>query len=373
MGMLTLDRPAPSRSRFHPLTVTAVTPVAADGSAVAVDLAVPGPLRPAFVFSPGQYLTVRHRTDDGTELRRSYSVCSTPGLLAREGTVRIGVRAVTGGAFSTHAVHRLAAGDVLEALPPLGAFTTALDPARRRRYAALVAGSGITPVLSLIAAALATEPHSTFTVLYGNRYARSAMFTEALADLKDRHGHRLQVTHLFSREEQQVGLAAGRITPDRLRALLDGPLAPGRVDEWFLCGPPQMVAGAARTLAGHGVAPGSVRTELFRTGDPAPAPPPAAPPADGTAPELTVSLDGLVSTVRVAPGTTLLDAALAVRPDLPWSCKTGVCATCRARVTSGSATMGRTFTLDADEVAAGYVLTCQAVPAGDHVTLDFDR
>ncbi|GAB2585242.1 hypothetical protein GCM10027168_17580 [Streptomyces capparidis] len=356
---------------FTALPVTAVTPAADDGSAVAVTLRVPQALRDRFAFSPGQYLTVRARLG-GTEVRRAYSVCSTPRLLREHGLLRIGVRTVEGGAFSPYAARTLAAGDTLDAAPPAGRFTTALDPRRARRYAALVAGSGVTPVLSLVAAALETEPASAFTVVYGNRTAASAMFAEELADLKDRHGPRLNLLRLFSRETHLIGPPGRRLDPGTLRALLTGPVPPALVDEWFVCGPAAMVRAAEGVLAEHGAAGPAVRTELFHDDEAAAPPPRPRPGPPGRGARVTLRHGGRTSTVRARPGQTLLDAALADRPELPFSCRSGVCATCRARVVEGRAEMARNRTLTEREVADGYVLTCQATPATAAVDLDFD-
>ncbi|MET9499804.1 2Fe-2S iron-sulfur cluster-binding protein [Streptomyces sp. NPDC006552] len=362
--------PAPSRTRFHPLTVTAVEAAAADGSAAALTLTVPAALRAAFTFLPGQYLTVRSAAL-GAAVRRSYSLCSTPQELTRHGVLRIGVRAVDGGTFSTYATRRLAPGDTLHALTPQGRFTTAPDPTRTRRYAAIAAGSGITPVLSLAATVLATEPASAFTLIYGNRTAASAMFTEDLADLKDRFGHRLQYVHVLSRESQQAGPESGRLTSAALHRLLPGLLRPATVDEWFVCGPPGLVDTAPRVLADLGTAPEKIRTELFLAHPAtAPAPTPTTPTAGGH--RITVRLDGRATTVTAPAGTTVLDAALAARPELPFSCRTGVCATCRARVVTGRVETARNRTLTDQERADDYVLTCQSVPAGDELTVDYD-
>ncbi|MEV4412362.1 FAD-binding oxidoreductase, partial [Catellatospora sp. NPDC049609] len=240
---------------FHELTVSAVEPLTP--SAVALSFAVPAELRQTFAFRPGQHVTVRL---DG-ELRRSYSICSTPADLRDRGLLTIGVKRVPGGVFSTRA-QGLAAGETLPVLPPLGRFTTELDPSRTRRYGAIVAGSGITPVLSLVATALAVEPASTFTVICGNRSAAEVMFADALADLKDRHGSRLQLVHVLSREMQPGDLLSGRLDGERVTALLqEFDLA--EVQEWFLCGPLGVVRSARDALAAVGAA-GKVHVELFR-------------------------------------------------------------------------------------------------------------
>src|SRR6266508_2556601 len=257
------------RPTFHKLTVGEVTPLIED--AVAVTFDVPADLRETFAFRAGQHLTVRRVVDD-QDVRRSYSICSKPAELAEHGRLRIGVKQVPGGSFSTYATRALHEGDVVEVLPPLGHFTTAFDPARRRHYVAIAAGAGITPVLSLVATALATEPESRFTLLYGNRTSASVMFAEELADLKDRYPTRLHLVHVLSREPRDAALLSGRLDADRLRRLFDALVAPSTVDDWFLCGPYGMVLDAKTVLAERGIPDTAVRTELFHVED-APAAP----------------------------------------------------------------------------------------------------
>jgi ring-1,2-phenylacetyl-CoA epoxidase subunit PaaE len=337
--------------------------------AVAVEFEVPEELRDTFAFKAGQHLTVRRVTEDGEDVRRSYSICSTP-LDLEKGRLRIGVRQVAGGVFSSYATHALQPGDTVEVLPPLGHFVTDLDPARRRHYAAIVAGSGITPVLSLVATALAVEPASRFTVLYGNRYARSVMFAEELADLKDRYPARLHLIHVLSREAQEAALLSGRLDGDRLRAILDALVDPSTVDEWFLCGPFGLVQGAQKVLAELGVAEREIHTELFHVTE---EPPPPRPPDEvaGEA-EVTILLDGRTSTFRMGRDERVLDAALKARPELPYACRGGVCSTCRARLVDGEVQMARNYALEPDELAAGYVLTCQSSPLTEQLTVDYD-
>ena len=267
------------RATFHPLTVAAVEPLTDD--AVAVTFAIPPELREAYVFAAGQHLTVR-RVVDGVEIRRSYSICSTPRSTCAAGLVRIGVREIADGAFSRYATRELRPGDTVEVLPPLGHFTTELAPERTRHYAAIVAGSGITPVLSLVATALETEPASRFTVVYGNRRAATVMFADELADLKDRYPQRLHLVHVLSREPRASALLSGRIDGDRLRAILaSGLVDASSVDEWFLCGPYGMVVEAQSVLAERRRgADASVHSELFHVeGEPAPPPRSADEPA----------------------------------------------------------------------------------------------
>jgi ring-1,2-phenylacetyl-CoA epoxidase subunit PaaE len=358
-----IKRPVRRRPTFHPLPVVDLDRLTDE--AVAVTFAVPDALRELYTFAAGQHLTVR--LPDG-DVRRSYSICSTPAELAATGRLRIGVKEVPGGAFSSFAVRALKAGDAVDVLPPLGHFTTAFAPGRVRRYVAVAAGSGITPVLSLIATGLAVEPQSEFTLVYGNRHARSVMFAEELADLKDRHPTRLQIIHVLSREPGESPLLSGRIDAGRMTRLLDS-LIPAGVHEWFLCGPYGMVTDVRAVLDGRGAA--AVHQELFFADD-LPPPAVAGPTTADVGAEATIVLDGRSSTVTVAPGERVLDAALRVRPELPYACKGGVCSTCRARLVSGEVAMARNYALEADEVAAGYVLTCQSTPVTDRLVIDYD-
>ncbi|MDG6101073.1 phenylacetate-CoA oxygenase/reductase subunit PaaK [Dactylosporangium aurantiacum] len=355
------------RPTFQRLAVMDVEPLTDDSVVVTFD--VPAPQRAAFAFQAGQHLTVR-RFDGDTEIRRSYSICSTPAQLAREGLLRVGIRAVPGGAFSSFAVAGLCPGDEIDVMPPLGHFTSAFDPSRTRHYAALVAGSGITPVLSIIATALDVEPSSRCTVVYGNRAAGTVMFAEELADLKDRHRERLHVIHVLSREAQESALLSGRLDEQRIGAVLDTLLPAGTVDEWFLCGPHGMVLDARVALSVRGVPDDAVHTELFHVAD---VPVPAAPRTDDAAGvTVDIVLDGRTSRISMAADERILDAALRQRPELPYACKGGVCSTCRAKVVEGEVSMARNFALEPDELAAGYVLTCQALPITDKVVVDYD-
>ncbi|MEO3815546.1 1,2-phenylacetyl-CoA epoxidase subunit PaaE [Plantactinospora sp. B24E8] len=366
---VTITRPVRRRPVFHPLPVVAVDRLTED--AVAVTFAVPVELRDVFAFRAGQHLTVRRFDEENLEVRRSYSICSTPVELAGTGRLRIGVREVPGGAFSRFAVSALRAGDTVEVLPPLGHFTSAFTPDRVRHYAAVVAGSGITPVLALVATALAVEPASTFTLVYGNRHARTVMFADELADLKDRYPQRLHLLHVLSREQGESPLLSGRIDADRLGRLLDTLVPTDRIDEWFLCGPYGMVLAAREVLAARQVPAEMVHAELFHVDTP-PAPPvrPEAGSAAGS--EVTIRLDGRTSSFRMGRDERVLDAALKVRGELPYACKGGVCSTCRAKVVSGEVTMARNYALEPDELAAGYVLTCQASPVTDTLEIDYD-
>jgi ring-1,2-phenylacetyl-CoA epoxidase subunit PaaE len=371
MGQVTLSRPTRRRPTFHSLRVAALDRLTEDSLAIAFE--VPEELRETYTFRAGQHLTVRRfDADTGDDVRRSYSICSTPAELAEQGRLRIGVKEIPGGAFSRFAASELAVGNEVDVMPPLGHFTTDVDPARARRYVGIVAGSGVTPVLSLVATVLSVEPGSSFTLLYGNRYVRSVMFAEELADLKDRWPARLQTVHVLSREPGDAELLSGRIDADRLPRLLDT-FVPVDVGEWFLCGPYDMVLDARAVLTQRGVPEASIHTELFHVPTGAESPPPApAPPAGAGEVSVTMTLDGRESRFRMGRGERVLDAALRVRSELPYSCRGGVCSTCRAKLVGGEVTMASNWALEPEELAAGYVLTCQSSPVTDRLTVDYD-
>ena len=352
---------------FHRLTVAAIEPLTDD--AVAITFAVPDELCDDYAFEPGQHLTLRTEVA-GEEVRRNYSICAP----ATGGRLRIGVKRLDGGAFSTHATSALRVGDEVEVMTPTGRFTPHVDPAQARHYAAIAAGSGITPVLSIVATVLEVEPGSEVTLVYGNRTARSVMFLEELADLKDQYPDRFRLVHVLSREPQEAELLSGRLDPPRLRRLLAALVPPETVDQWFLCGPFAMVEGARQVLAEVGVDPHRVHTELFHVEGEAPRESVSAEQARaaGTSTVL-ITLDGRASTVHVPrTGERILDAVLGVRADAPYACKGGVCGTCRARLVSGEVSMERNYALDPEETEAGFVLACQSVPVSEDVELDFD-
>ncbi|MEV1006332.1 2Fe-2S iron-sulfur cluster-binding protein [Streptomyces sp. NPDC049881] len=344
---------------FHPLTVARLDRLTDD--AVAITLAVPPGLRAAFRHVPGQHLTVRH-----AGVRRTYSLCSPAGDGRAE--VTIGVRLIPGGAFSTHAVTALAAGDRLDVMPPRGRFTLRPAPGH---YAAVAGGSGITPVLSMAASLLAARADARFTLLRSDRTAGSAMFLDEVADLKDRYPGRFQLAHALTREERQAGLPTGRLDAARLRGLLAALVPPDAVTAWYLCGPPGLIDAARVALRALGVPGERVHSELFLTAAPdTDLPPPA--PVSPSATTLTAMLDGRATTCAAPTGEPLLSALLRARPDAPYACRGGVCGTCRARLTEGRVHLDRNDALEDDELAAGYVLACQARPLTGRITLDFD-
>ncbi|MCX5049595.1 MULTISPECIES: 2Fe-2S iron-sulfur cluster-binding protein [unclassified Streptomyces] len=352
-------------ARFHALLVAAVDRLTDDS--VALTLTVPPHLREEYRHAAGQHLALRRRTE-GAEIRRTYSICSPAPSLDGEGphTLRVGVRLVEGGAFSTYALKEINVGDELEVMTPAGRFT--LDPAPGL-YAAIVGGSGITPVLSIVSTLLSREPEARFCLIRSDRTAASTMFLDEVADLKDRHPQRLQLVTVLSREEQQAGLPSGRLDQERLTGLLPALLPVGQVTGWFLCGPFGLVQGAERALRGLGVARTRIHEEIFHVDA-------AAPTAAVTAPAhstVTARLDGRGGTWPVQDGESLLETVLRNRPDAPYACKGGVCGTCRAFLVNGEVRMDRNFALEPEETDAGYVLACQSHPVTEKVELDFDR
>jgi ring-1,2-phenylacetyl-CoA epoxidase subunit PaaE len=346
------------RTDFYPLVVAAVEPLTDDSAAVTFD--VPADLRDTFAFAPGQSLTVRR----GAE-RRSYSICAPAGHAPR-----IGVREVAGGAVSGWLVRQVRPGDVIDVQAPAGSFTP--DLTAGGHHVLIAAGSGITPVLSIAASVLQAQPDAEVTLFYGNRRAASVMFADEVADLKDAHPDRMQLVHVLSREAQEVGLFAGRLDAGKLRALLPVTVDVPAVSHWWLCGPFGMVTGAIDVLTELGVGRDRIHRELFYVGDEPPAEVHHADAPVGTGAEVTVILDGRSTTVTIPPGVPVLDGAQKARADLPFACKGGVCGTCRALVTQGKVTMRRNYALEDSELAAGYVLTCQSLPATDAVTVDYD-
>jgi ring-1,2-phenylacetyl-CoA epoxidase subunit PaaE len=365
---------------FHALRVGSRQPDAED--AVVLTFDVPPALADAFRFEAGQHLTLRAQIA-GHEVRRSYSICSAPGE-----PLRVGVRRVAGGVFSNWLHTQLQAGDRIEAMAPLGRFGAALA-ARPRHVLAVAGGSGITPILAILQAALAGDAHTRCTLLYGNRSAASTMFADTLADLKNRHLARLSLHSVYTREVVDAPWQAGRIDADTIATLLR---LSGAVDAAFVCGPHAMNDAVQAALQAAGVPAARIHVERF--GVPPEVTAPAASGAAGAAPRaagageggvggeggdkavarIHIVRDGLTREIDFLPtDANVLAAAVRAGLDMPYSCQSGVCATCRARVQSGQLRMARNFALSDDEVAAGFVLTCQASPLTDRVSLSFDE
>jgi len=351
---------------FHPLRVTEVTPLTEE--AVTVTFDVPEELAETFRYLPGQHVTLRS-VIDGEDLRRSYSICSN----ANEGKLRVGIKRLPGGAFSGFAIAGLRAGDMIDVMAPIGEFTIDPDSTAARHRVAIVAGSGITPVLSLIGTTLESEPGSSWTLVYGNKTANSVMFLEELEGLKDLYPGRFQLLHMLSREGSDLPLLSGRIDEEKIRIVHDRLLGGREVDGWYLCGPYDLVMMARETLGELGVAADRIHDELFFAGPVDPASlPPEPPPGEGSI-DLTVILDGRAVSTRMTAETSILDAALRVRSELPFSCKGGMCATCKGRIEEGEVTMTKNYALIDSEVEGGYVLTCQSHPISDRVVVRYDH
>jgi ring-1,2-phenylacetyl-CoA epoxidase subunit PaaE len=358
-------------AHFHPLTVKRVTPDAA-GSA-AITLQVPDTLREAFDFRPGQFITLRAAIA-AQETRRSYSICSPHQRYVQHGEIDIGVKPIEDGVFSRWAVTHLRPGDGIEVMPPDGRFTPRVPAARHR--VGFVAGSGITPVLSIMASSLAAEPESLFTLAYGNQRVNTIMFNEALQDLKDRYPARVSLLHILSRQAQEVELLHGRIDRAKVAELLRTVLPPRDIDEAFICGPEGMIDATEQALLEAGVPPDRIHTERFFATSQRPvakAPRRADVPAQPANHRLEVVLDGKTHQLAMGDDERVLDVALEAGLDLPYSCRGGVCCTCRARVLEGKVEMDKNFTLEQWEIERGFVLTCQARPLSDRLVVSYDE
>ncbi len=347
---------------FHSLSVR----VAAEtDDSVAVTFDVPPELRDTFRHVPGQHLVLRADLD-GEDVRRSYSICTSPDC----GELTVAIKRIPDGVFSTWATTELADGDTIDAMAPIGEFGYQPDPSTVGRYAAFAAGSGITPVLSILTSILEIEPHSECTLVYGNRRVGSIMFLEELEGLKNLYPERFQVIHVLSREPHEIPLFEGRIDADKIRTLAGSLLPVADIDGWFLCGPLDMVEIAQATLAELGVADDRINYELFF--DERIEVVPDVDTGEGSL-TLTVTIDGRSSTVPVDPGgPSLLDYARSVRSEAPFACKGGMCATCKAKVTEGEVTMDKNYALTDEELAEGFVLTCQSHPVDTDVSLTYD-
>lgn len=356
-------------ARFYGLTVNDVHRETPD--AVVVSLAVPEPLAGTFRFTQGQYLTLQARIE-GEEVRRSYSICAG----THEKALRVGIRKVAGGVFSSWANEVLRPGLAIEAMPPAGSFFVPLDPAHRHHYAGFAAGCGITPIISIIKTTLAEEKQSSFSLFYGNRTSSTIMFREELEELKNRYLERLSLTHILSREQRDLALFNGRIDKEKCRQLFRAWLDVSTLDAAFICGPESMMPGVAEALEERGLDRRAIRFELFSTADGGrPRHAPGAPAAaESDLCQATIILDGRARSFTIEKSAiTILEAALEAGIEAPYACKAGVCSTCRAMLTEGKAEMDANHALDDHEIARGYILTCQAHPTSDRVVVDYDQ
>lgn len=354
---------------FHDLEIADVRRETAD--CVSVAFRVPPPLEGAYRFAPGQYLTLKADID-GREERRSYSICAAPD----ENELRVAVKRVDGGAFSTFANAKLKPGDRIAVGTPEGRFGPSIDAGAARTHVLVAAGSGITPVISIAKAVLAGEPRSRVVLVYANRTIDSIIFREELEDLKNRHMTRLALVHVLSRERQDTALLDGRIDVAKIAALAKALFDPATADGFYLCGPFAMVETVTAALAGLGVPAARIHAELFLAPDAALRPgagPPAAARRDGSA-RVTVIRDGIRQIFEVPfDGTSILDAGTAAGIDMPFSCKGGVCSTCRCLKRAGEVEMAANYSLEPWELDKGFVLACQSRPVSTEVVLDFDE
>lgn len=358
-------------TKFYPVTVADVRRETRD--AIVLTLDVPKEYKEAFRFAPGQYLTLR-TIIDGDEVRRSYSICAA----ANDEHLRVGIKKVAGGLFSNWASEHLAPGQVIEAMPPMGNFHVPLDAQHKRHFVGFAAGSGITPLLSIVKSTLKAEPRSSFTLFYGNRASSSIMFREELEDLKNEHLDRFSLIHVLSREQQDIDLFNGRINKEKCDQLLDHWVDVSSIDTAFICGPQDMMLGVAQSLEEHGLDKRQIKFELFATSTPSRRQ--RRPEEEAKAEdrrnlcEATIVIDGRARTISFDKGSSsVLDAATAEGLELPYACKGGVCSTCRAMLVEGEVDMDANFALEDYEIARGYILTCQSYPVTDKIVVDFDK
>jgi ring-1,2-phenylacetyl-CoA epoxidase subunit PaaE len=362
-----------STPQFHSLRVKRITPLTAD--AAQISFAVAPEQRDMFEFKSGQFLTLRAQIN-GESVRRSYSICSAPALLAKQQEISVGIKLVDGGVFSTWATTQLHAGSEVDVMPPDGRFITKIPHAKTRLM--IAAGSGITPMFSMLTHGLATEESSRFTLVYGNQRTNTIMFSEALQDLKDRYPGRLQLIHILSRQATELPLSHGRIDAAKITELTRSLVDVKLVDEAFICGPEAMIEATEAALQGAGIAKERIHSERFASNHTAKS---ASPRAVSTASpalkafkySLDIILDGKTNAMQLGDEDTVLDVALEQGLDLPYACKGGVCCTCRAKVIEGKVSMDKNYTLEQWEIDKGFVLTCQARCQTARVVVSFDE
>ena len=355
-------------SKFYSLVIANLRQETRD--TVVATFAVPADLRERFAFTQGQHLTLRAMIN-GEDLRRSYSICSG----VQDGDLRVAIKRTPGGQFSSWANDTLKAGMSLDVMPPMGHFNLPLAPANRKRYLAFAAGSGITPMLSIIKTTLATEPQSSFTLVYGNRASSSVIFREELAELKDMYRERLNLVYVMSREQQDIELFNGRINREKCEQLFERWINVADHDAAFVCGPEAMMHDVSDALKAHGMTPEAIKVELFAASIPKKQQAVRARPvADRPECEVTLVIDGNHAVFTMSRDTeSVLDAGLKQGIDIRYSCKGGVCSTCRCKVIEGKVEMDANYALEDYEIARGFVLSCQAFPISDRLVLDFDQ
>ena len=356
-------------SKFYPLSVSKVSNETRD--TIAVTFAVPPELKQSFQFQQGQHLTLRAMIN-AEDVRRSYSICSS----VQEGTLRVAIKRTPGGAFSSWANDTLKAGATLDVMPPMGHFNLPLAAENRKHYLAFAAGSGITPILSIIKTTLLAEPHSRFTLFYGNRASSSVIFKEELTDLKDSYLERLNLVYVMSREQQDIDLFNGRITGEKCRQFLQHWIRIEDFDHAFICGPEDMMLGVSAALQEAGMPKQNIKIELFAASIPKHQHKPRAQldAAVRHETQVTVIMDGNHTTFTMDQDQeSILDAGLRQGIDMRYSCKGGVCSTCRCKLLDGKVDMDANYALEDYEIARGFVLSCQSFPVTDTVVVDFDQ
>ena len=363
-----------SSPSFHELSIKKVSPEAAGSVAITFD--IPSESLEKFHFEPGQFLTLRADVN-GQDVRRNYSISSPRSQFLKHGELEIGIRPVEGGVFSNWAATQLKAGDTVKVMPPEGRFT--IKKPRAIHRVGFAAGSGITPILSIAATTLEEQTESKFTLIYGNRRMSSVMFNEALQDLKDRFPGRFTMIHILSQQAQEVDLLQGRIDADKIKSIIQALLPAKSMDEVFICGPEAMIEVTEKALIDSGVPANRVHSERFTTSASqahkvqADIDASKQKTSSAKSVHMTILLDGKEHEVALSPDEHVLDAALNAGLDLPFSCKAGVCSTCRCKVTEGEVTMDKNFTLEADEMAQGFALSCQARAATQKLVISFDH
>ncbi len=354
--------------KFHPLTIEHKAAETADS--IVLTLAVPDELEQEFQYVQGQHLPVR-AVLDGSSVRRTYSICSSTG----EQRLRLGVRVQPQGQFSNHLANDVSVGDTLEVMPPYGRFRTEVSAKQSRTYAAFVAGSGITPVLSICKTILETEPTSRVFLFYGNRKRSTTMFIEDLQALKNSYGDRLALHFVMSQEATDIDLYAGRLQGDKVKSLHDAFMQHSRADEIFICGPNPMIDDVTSALTDLGYDAAHIHSERFRAGlkgEKSAKPIATNVPSGGT--DVSIIIDGhRQSFLMQASDSNILDAAHSHGLDLPYSCKGGVCSTCRCRLTKGEVDMPLNYALEPWELEKGFILTCQSSPKTPEIELDYDQ
>lgn len=354
--------------KFHNLKVQDIRRETKD--CVSVSFEVPEELQAAYQFNAGQYLTIKTEIN-GAEVRRTYSICTSPA----ESDLRVAIKLVEGGLFSSFANQKLRKGDMLEVMTPLGNFQTSLSSNQQKHYVAFAAGSGITPVISILKTVLEVEPGSRFTLFFGNKSTDAIIFREKLESLKNLYIDRLSIHHILSQEYTGAALFSGRITAGKCATICDKLLDLEEVDEYFICGPYDMMIAVRDTLLDKGVPKKSIHVELFTAKNGKVAKKKIRPSTtqEGFFANITVKLDGTSIVFPMAnPDDSILDAALKNGADLPFACKGGVCSTCKARLVEGKVEMDLNYALEEEELEAGYILTCQSHPITPKAVVDFD-